>query len=254
MIILPRNNLFLSVFSWTVLVTLSLYTDSDLRAYSFIVNESTISQSLNNDNFTFLVILNNLGSHEKFKECLLLFKQLSKLKNLTLLHTDFRSHDGLLRYFNISTSGAPLYLLFYPRSYKPIVYRGSWKSNDISRWLVNLTGLEFLLPGCISSFNKIAQKFRSCNSIDEKHELLLHLKSLSSSKTYRNSKYAKYYVHVAQRILESHSNFLSEEILRIKRIIDGEIADHQKSDFKKKLNILTQFGQSRYDVIMKTEL
>lgn len=135
----------------------------------------------------------------------------------------------------------PMYLLFSAfQQDTPVVYRGSWKSEDILRWLIRHTGIYLSLPGSIDLFDKLVVDFCKADNKETKHKLLSTLKELLVDR-YASCNYAQYYVHVSEKILIYGENFLKQEENRLKILTDSKISDNQKLIFKRKLNILAYF-------------
>ncbi|CAH8531880.1 unnamed protein product [Dicrocoelium dendriticum] len=226
--------------------------------FSTHVNLSTLLKHLNVTPVGFVGVFDTLYPGDHFSEYQIFAKYLKNTKEINvyhMLHTqDILPSENIFKKFNLSYIELPYYMLFHRGNSSPVTYRSSWKSEDILQWVTEVTGLHLPLPGCIASLDAVAHKARSANPEQIRRELLPEIDHISASEQHINSDLAKFYRIVMEKLLTLGPSFLTTESVRLRKLVDSEVADWQKDSLKKRLNILTQFMKPKDGFAIKTEL
>ena len=69
-------------------------------------------------------------------------------------------------------------------------------------------------------------------------------KALQAIADEQDKKSAKFYVKVMQRIMSKGEAYLSTEPDRLQKLIESQISDGKKEEFKRRLNILASFPKA----------
>ncbi|CAL8096068.1 unnamed protein product [Calicophoron daubneyi] len=216
-----------------------------LTQYSSQCTLPYLKQHLNDSPFSFVAIFDSLFPGDKFSEYQEFARYLLDSKDVRAFHLIHKKNlppdENIFEFYNLSFVELPFYLMFRKFDPTPVVYRGSWKAEDILRWLSSVTGLRLPLPGCIASMDTLAHLSRTATRKEFEEKLLPDFKHIGSSRLYASSQSAQFYVSVATKLLDEGPEYLKRETMRLKRLVDSEVSDVQKTKFRRRLNILTQF-------------
>ncbi|KAA3671826.1 endoplasmic reticulum protein 29 [Paragonimus westermani] len=254
------NGLLLLFVLFTVDLRHSKGSESwELSYFSEQTNLTHLLEHLNDTPYTFVAVFDSLFPADRFLE----YQDFAKhLKTFTDLNVYHMLHNPAVKYgeniftkFNLTYVELPYYMLFSRESYSPVTYRGSWKSEDILRWIAEFTGLGLALPGCVASLDTLAHQARTASPEQLLNQILPQIKHIVALRHYVSSEFAQYYRTVAEKLVSQGPSFLAYESVRLRKLADSEVSDWQKSNIKKRLNILTQFTQpTASSVLRKTEL
>lgn len=226
--------------------------------FSTHVTLSTLLEHLAVTPVGFVGVFDTAYPGDRFSEYQFFAKYLQNISTIIayhMLHTrNIPPSENIFNKFNLTYVELPYYMLFRRGGSSPITYRGSWKSEDILQWVSEVTGLHLPLPGCIFALDEIAHKARSANAEQLRRELQPEIEHISTSEQHINSEFAKFYRVVMAKLVTLGPSFLITESVRLRKLADSEAADWQKENFKKRLNILTQFMKPKDGFTIKTEL
>lgn len=165
------------------------------------------------------------------------------------------TEENIFYHFNLTYVELPYYMLFRRAYMLPIIYKGSWQSEDILLWVSSVTGLRLPLPGCVAALDALAHEARTASVDEIKGRLLPEFKRLTSLRRFINSDTVHFYLVVAENLIRLGPSYLAKESTRLKKLVDSEVSDDQKARLKKRLNILTQFlPPKQVHFVKKTEL
>lgn len=227
--------------------------------FSIHTNLSNLILHVNDSAFTFVAVFDSLFPGDKFLEYQEFAKRTNSVNELSVYHMihnlNVPSVENVFQKFNLTFVDLPYYLLFYREHPNPIVYRGSWKSEDIVRWVASVTGLRLPLPGCIGSLDILAHRARKADTRELNEHILPEIRRLLSMGPHLSSSSAQFYIQAATHLATRGTAYLSTEAARLKRLVDNEVSDEQKAKLKERLNIIIQFMEpSEMRSEQKTEL
>ncbi|KER31658.1 endoplasmic reticulum protein ERp29 domain protein [Opisthorchis viverrini] len=227
--------------------------------FSIHTNLSNLILHLNDSAFTFVAVFDSLFPGDKFLEYQEFAKRTNSVNELSVYHMihnlNVPSVENVFHKFNLTFVDLPYYLLFCREQPNPIVYRGSWKSEDIVRWVASVTGLRLPLPGCIGSLDILAHRARKADTRELNEHILPEIRRLLSMEPHLSSSSAQFYIQAATHLATRGTAYLSTEAARLKRLVDNEVSDEQKAKLKERLNIIIQFMEpSEMRSEQKTEL
>ncbi|KAA0192592.1 hypothetical protein FBUS_02100 [Fasciolopsis buskii] len=229
---------------------------------AFHSNQTNLSNFLAHVNatpFSFLAVFDVMFPGPRFSEFQEFAKQLGTSNDLAVFHmlhsSTIPTEENIFYHFNLTYVELPYYMLFRRAYMLPIIYKGSWQSEDILLWVSSVTGLRLPLPGCVAALDALAHEARTASVDEIKGRLLPEFKRLTSLRRFINSDTVHFYLVVAENLIRLGPSYLAKESTRLKKLVDSEVSDDQKARLKKRLNILTQFlPPKQVHFVKKTEL
>lgn len=167
--------------------------------------------------------------------------------NLLLAEVGVEEHGNeqnkdLGEQYSISPDDFPQFRLFKSGEdiSSPVAFTGESVTADALKRFIKSAGISVVLEGCLESFDLLASRFLSNPS--DRDNIGNEGKTLLNNLSDENEiKSAKYYMKVMAKLIND-SNFASNEINRLNKILDGQgFSDDKVRWFKIRLNILSSF-------------
>jgi len=172
--------------------------------------------------------------------------------NVIVAKLDADKYGDLASKYDIS--GFPT-IKFFSKDNKqqPIVYDQGRSLDDFVNFLNEKSNSERTsnggyLPsaGCIDLLDDLANQFKSVDDDNQRQSILNELESLLSSSAYikqhHNQQYSKWYSFTMKKILSSSMDYVSNEIARLDRMINGNSLNaNDRNTFSKRKNIVAKF-------------
>lgn len=143
--------------------------------------------------------------------------------------------------FDIKSDAFPQYRLWLKgagSSTSPMAFAGDKKYEDFLRFAQEKAGVWVGLPGQVKELDELAKQFAKG---DKKGALAKAEKAAKGLET-KDADSGKYYVKVMQKISEN-DGFVAKETERLQKMIDdGSVKADKKTQFGRRLNILSSFA------------
>lgn len=152
-------------------------------------------------------------------------------------------NDDLRERFDVSTDDFPVFKLFGSGDVK--TFSGDVTEENLKRFIKNECGIWLGLEGCLEEFDMLAEKFMKAANADRPSILDETVAAGDTLQDEAAQVSAKVYVRVMKKVLSKGEVYLSTEPERLQRLIDGNISEGKKEEFRKRLNILPSFPQGR---------
>eukprot|EP01065_Artemidia_motanka_P035728 TRINITY_DN43622_c0_g1_i1.p1 TRINITY_DN43622_c0_g1~~TRINITY_DN43622_c0_g1_i1.p1 ORF type:complete len:259 (+),score=117.61 TRINITY_DN43622_c0_g1_i1:52-777(+) len=123
----------------------------------------------------------------------------------------------------------------------PVVFKGQVKADALARFVKTEAGVWIGLPGCLETFDKLAERFLAGDKQAVLKEAEAALEKVIQPD---EQKSAKYYVSVMRKIADKGDAFVKSEVERLETLMDSKITDEKKEQFGQRLNILPSFQSS----------
>lgn len=157
---------------------------------------------------------------------------------------DDKYNEALRDRFGVSTTvdDYPVVMLFKKGEKTPVKFSGSVKADALARFVKTEGGVWIGLPGCLESFDKLAERFTAAQ--DKKAILQEAEKAAESVVQPDQQRSVKYYMSVMKKIIEKGdaATFIKGEMERLETLLDSKITDEKKEQFGQRLNILPSFS------------
>jgi len=142
--------------------------------------------------------------------------------------------------FSIKSDDFPQYRLWVkqPSSTSPVVYSGEKKYDGFLRFAQEKAGVWIGLPGQLKVFDDLAKEFKG----GDKKAILKKAESTAKGLEAKDADSGKYYVKVMSKVAEK-PDFVTKETERLQKMIDdGSVKPDKKTQFGRRLNILSSFA------------
>jgi endoplasmic reticulum protein 29 len=152
-----------------------------------------------------------------------------------------KDNSDIAERYSIKSEDFPQYRLFTkgtPSSGQPIVYSGDKKYDAFLRFLQEKAGVWIGLPGQVKTLDELAKEFVS----GDKKKVIKKAEAAAGALEAKDADSGKYYVKVMQKIAEK-ADFVTKETDRLQKMIDdGSVKADKKTQFGRRLNILSSFA------------
>eukprot|EP00062_Callorhinchus_milii_P016398 gi/632967639/ref/XP_007900088.1/ PREDICTED: endoplasmic reticulum resident protein 29 [Callorhinchus milii] len=144
--------------------------------------------------------------------------------------------------YKVEKSEYPSYLLFVDGDMeKPVTYSGEIVSEALQRWLKS-QGVWVGMPGCLREFDPLVVRLSTSSSEEERQSIMEEAKELAKGVQESERKSAEQYLKIMGRVLTHGSQFVPDEMARIKKMLsESKMSSAKVSDLHKRLNILSSF-------------
>lgn len=101
------------------------------------------------------------------------------------------------------------------------------------------------MPNCIEKFDKLAEELLRSDSSGYDDIIKKAEKALEGSTDEKDKTNGDIYVKIMKKIQEKGVDYVDSEVSRVQKLLKDKITDKKKEQFKKRLDILTSFQQSK---------
>lgn len=101
------------------------------------------------------------------------------------------------------------------------------------------------MPNCIEKFDKLAEELLRSDSSGYAEIIQRAEKVLAESTDEKDKANGDIYVKIMKKIQEKGVDYVDSEVSRVQKLLKDKITDKKKEQFKKRLDILTSFQQSK---------
>ena len=101
------------------------------------------------------------------------------------------------------------------------------------------------MPNCIEKFDKLAEELLGSDSSGYADIIQRAEKALEDSADEKEKVNGDIYVKIMKKIQEKGVDYVDSEVSRVQKLLKDKITDKKKEQFKKRLDILTSFQQSK---------
>jgi len=149
-----------------------------------------------------------------------------------------KDNSDLSDRYSIKSDDFPQYRLFLKGSTEAIKYTGDKKSDAFLRYVQEKAGVWVGLPGQIKEMDAIAKGF----SAGDTAALIKKAEAAAKALSEADADSGKYYVKVMGKVAAS-KDFVKKETERLQKMIDdGSVTANKKTQFGRRLNILSSFS------------
>ncbi|XP_050502485.1 protein windbeutel [Diabrotica virgifera virgifera] len=163
-----------------------------------------------------------------------------------------KENEEFAKKFGIqSKEDLPALRLFVQGEDEPFAFHKNmlWNNENLKKFIVDHTNIYLGLPGCLETFDKLANKFSKAN--DKDSVLKEAEKAVAKLDTDRERDIAKTYIKFMKKTIEAGDTFINQEQKRLNKIVsEGKVNEKKKRELSNRLNILKSFSQE----VSKTEL
>lgn len=155
--------------------------------------------------------------------------------------SDYGDKDGadLAERFNVKTEDFPKYFLFQKGTTstdKPLAYTGKSVEDEFLKFVQERSGSWIGMPGQIKEMDTLAKELQGGADVADIVKRAEAVAAKSDEDT------GKYYVKVMSKYSED-KGFVEKETLRLKKMMDdGSVKPAKKTQFGRRLNVLTSFA------------
>ena len=120
-------------------------------------------------------------------------------------------------------------------------FDGEFVSANLKNFIRQTSGVYMPLPGCIEGFDKLADMLTKATDKAEKAAIIAKAEELVPE-VEKNKASAEMYVKIMRKVAENAA-FPASEIARVKKILEGKLAEKKKEELEIRLNVLKSFLQ-----------
>ncbi|KAK5638391.1 hypothetical protein RI129_012686 [Pyrocoelia pectoralis] len=150
-----------------------------------------------------------------------------------------KNNEALAKKYGITKDDFPVVLLFVEGKRDPIPFpvKKEWVIDDFRHFLRDNTNIYIGLPGCIESFDKLAQEFVVASNKEKK------LKEAEKMlETQQEGSTAQIYIKLMKKVISDGVQFVQQELARLKKIIkEGKVNKNKMEELSQRMNILHSF-------------
>lgn len=143
---------------------------------------------------------------------------------------------NLAKTFALKKDDFPAYYLFRGLEDKQ-KYSGKITADDLASWL-RRQGLKVPRAGTILALDEIATRFLKGDHPDSEIEAAKRL----MESDYKEDSKAPWYAKIMAKIKEKGIEYVSRETARVEKVMQGQIAEHKRTELADKMRILTVFA------------
>lgn len=104
------------------------------------------------------------------------------------------------------------------------------------------------MPACIEEFDNLARGYFTAPSLEDRKSVVeTARKRAEAIKEEPKRSRALYYAKTLEKLAEKGDNYLADETERVKKLLDGKLSEHKKSQLKERASILSSFQLRQKD-------
>ena len=123
-----------------------------------------------------------------------------------------------------------------------------FKVDNLKTWIKKNSGVYLTQPGCIEQFDKLVEKLISATSPGDKGKVMAEaekaLIDLQSDDADRAKK-AEIYVKIMRKVSSEGEAFVTSELERIKKVLEGKLSPAKKTQMEQRVNVLKSFEKQK---------
>ncbi|EFA09214.1 windbeutel [Tribolium castaneum] len=158
-----------------------------------------------------------------------------------------KENEQLALKFGVGKDDLPAVRLFV-KGKAPVEFAKSaeWTVDNLRNVVKDNTDIYLGLPGCLEKFDKLAMEFVNTGYKQKKLE---EAQAKAAELTDKEKETAAVYLKYMSKIVETGSEFVTQELGRLKKILkEGKVNERKKTELSTRLNILRSFSLPRNEL------
>lgn len=154
--------------------------------------------------------------------------------------------------FNVIKEDYPVVILFVHDNKGGKIHNHRFAGEDFSEdnlksFVRQKSGLYLPLPGCLEEFDNLADALMTAQDAGSKGRIIVEAEKASDK--LRDDKFKKgkadIYIKVMHKVVSEGEAFISKEVDRVKKVLEGKVSEGKKKELEHRINILKSFARQK---------